>query len=146
MKQLPVFVYGTLRRGFYNYNAFLKGKTINWKPALIDGAIYPVHSGGGFPCLVEEEGVVVGELMYIDPKEYKDVLWQLDRLEGYRENDEQSSMYLRREREVMCNGELEKTWVYIWNNNHRKITTDKITSGCWKTFEMTKLMERKGIQ
>jgi gamma-glutamylcyclotransferase (GGCT)/AIG2-like uncharacterized protein YtfP len=138
-KQLPVFVYGTLRKGFGNYR-LLKGKTIKEECGLIDGAIYPVSSNGGFPCLVEQKGVVVGELMYIEPNMYEQVLERLDGLEGYREKDERYSMYLRRVRTVQTRGGNVEAYVYIWNNG---IRTEKIPSGCWKTFEQQRAAARK---
>lgn len=128
----PVFVYGTLRHGEGNYH-ILRGKTEKEEIALISGAIYPVASYGGFPCLMDEEGEVVGELMWIKPELYERTMQALDRLEGYREYDEKNSMYIRQKVSVMYRGEEIQAWAYFWNRG--KTGTKKITSGCWKTFE-----------
>lgn len=133
MKQLPVFCYGTLRNGFGNYHNILKGTTEKEKSGLIEGAIYPVRPSGGFPCLIEQEGSVVGELMYIKPELYDDTLARLDMLEGYSKRSPKNSMYIREKREIVCFDEKVIAWVYIWNRPTPR--TEKIPSGCWKTFE-----------
>lgn len=146
--QLPVFVYGTLRNGFGNYSRLLKGNTEKEVVgAMTDGAIYPVRPSGGFPCLTEEDGFVVGELMYIKPNIYDKTLRSLDWLEGYNKTDQKHSMYIRKKKlvDTPLDGVVD-AWVYVWNTDYRPITTNRIPSGCWKTFEMAKLMERRGIQ
>jgi gamma-glutamylcyclotransferase (GGCT)/AIG2-like uncharacterized protein YtfP len=129
-KKLPVFVYGTLRKGLHNYR-LLQGATVKEVPATIKGVIYPVSPYGGFPCLVAEEGTVQGELMYIKPNIYDKVVDRLDSLEGYRKYHEVSSMYLRRKAIVKTEeGEVE-AWVYYWNS---QIKYPRIESGDWKTW------------
>jgi gamma-glutamylcyclotransferase (GGCT)/AIG2-like uncharacterized protein YtfP len=130
---LPVFVYGTLRNGFGNYNWALKGKTEKEETALLEGSIYPVHSGGGFPCLIEEEGLVHGELMYIKPDLYDDVMQSLDNLEGYFPKRESTSMYVRRVRDVHVGTKTIKAYVYVYN---RPLRTKRIESGDWVKFAM----------
>lgn len=136
MNQLPVFVYGTLRNGFGNYR-LLEGRTLKEETAFIDGAIYPVHQNGGFPCYTDREnGVVVGELMLIKPNVYDDTLRSLDMLEGYHSSHINQSMYIRKIKKVRTEHGEMLAYVYVWNVTHgRPLTTEKIDSGCWKTFE-----------
>ena len=81
--QLPFFVYGTLRPGQGNYRRFLGGRTAQEVPALLDGhAVFDL----GIPYVVECTAgatVVVGDLVFVAPQHYEDVLGDLDRLEGY---------------------------------------------------------------
>ena len=137
-EQIPFFVYGTLRRGFGNYNAILAGNTDREVAALADGVIYPVGHYGGFPCLMEEDGTVVGELMYIKPDRYDEMLQRMDRLEGYRENSPKNSMYIRKQKTARTNDGLIDAWVYVWNG---AISTERIKGGCWKTFTQKRAAE-----
>ena len=80
--QLPFFVYGTLRPGQGNYRRFLGGRTAQEVPAALDGhALFDL----GIPYVVESTAdvTVVGDLVFVAPQHYEDVLVDLDRLEGY---------------------------------------------------------------
>jgi gamma-glutamylcyclotransferase (GGCT)/AIG2-like uncharacterized protein YtfP len=129
-KVLPVFVYGTLRKGFGNYNNILKGNTVMEFNAETTGILCEVF-GGGFPAMVEGGEIVKGELMFIDEFEYEQTLQRLDRLEGYHPKDRGNSMYLRETKMVKneLNGESVEAWTYIWNG--RRLGA-KIPSGCYK--------------
>lgn len=130
---LPVFVYGTLRNGFGNYQWALAGKTEKEETALLEGSLYPVRHGGGFPCLIEEEeGLVHGELMYIKPELYDDVMQSLDNLEGYNPKHPEHSMYRRVLRIVRVGSKTVKAYVYVWNRHTPR--TDRIESGDWARF------------
>lgn len=79
--QLPFFVYGTLRRDQGNYPRFLGGRTVHETPAVLGGhALFDA----GLPYVVEStaDATVVGELVFVLPRHYQDVLADLDRLEG----------------------------------------------------------------
>lgn len=80
--QLPFFVYGTLRPGQGNYRRFLEARTTQDVRALLDGhALFDL----GIPYVVETpDATVVGDLVFVAPQHYEDVLADLDRLEGYR--------------------------------------------------------------
>lgn len=132
-EQLPIFVYGTLRRGFHNYNAYLAGKIRSCYEASTDGVLYEAYKDS-FPSLVEGDRTVKGELMYIDDfdSSYEDVLRSLDHLEGYRDFNERDSMYIRRKRVVRndVTGINVEAWVYIWN---REVDENLlIKGGCFK--------------
>lgn len=111
---LPVFVYGTLRNGHGNYSNILEGNTVREEKASMNGKLFMV---GGFPGMIQDnESRVVGELMYIDPKKYEEVMKRLDWLEGYRKNDK-SSMYIRKQ-VMVWNGSVGITaWTYYWNRS-----------------------------
>lgn len=132
-EKLPIFVYGTLRRGFHNYNALLADKISKCYDATIEGELYEAYKDS-FPSLVDGDKLVKGELMYIDEfeAEYEDVMASLDRLEGYMEHNEKDSMYIRQKRKVRneVTGHSVDAWVYIWN---RAVNGDLlIEGGCFK--------------
>jgi gamma-glutamylcyclotransferase (GGCT)/AIG2-like uncharacterized protein YtfP len=116
-KILPVFVYGTLRRGEKNYARYLQGRTLREVSATVAGGLY-FAAEGGYPYLLAEGGgeMVVGELMYLDPVCYGETLRSLDLLEEYDCVDEAGSVYLRRRGTVIVEGGKTTTaWIYYWN-------------------------------
>ncbi|MFI1163342.1 gamma-glutamylcyclotransferase family protein [Streptomyces sp. NPDC020801] len=110
---MPFFVYGTLRPGERNHDAFLRGRTRCAQPARLTGAV--LYDGPGHPYAVEEPGGMVrGELLTAAPREYGELLIALDRLEGYAAGDP-GSLYERVEREVVreTDGARVRAWVYV---------------------------------
>jgi gamma-glutamylcyclotransferase (GGCT)/AIG2-like uncharacterized protein YtfP len=112
--QLPVFVYGTLRHGQLNYH-LLDGKTVSKLPASIaDAALYALPE---YPMLTDGTSVVRGELMTLDPHQYRSILSSLDSLEGYVPgNPIDQNTYNRLERTAQLeNGSPVRAWVYLGN-------------------------------
>jgi gamma-glutamylcyclotransferase (GGCT)/AIG2-like uncharacterized protein YtfP len=110
-KHLPVFVYGTLRRGQSNYS-ILQGHTIREEQACLHGA--QLYDLGFFPMAIEGEGVVSGELMHIRPVTYQEVLANLDMLEGVNRQAPHTGFYRRLARTVQAEDETEHlAWVYL---------------------------------
>ncbi|KAB7844989.1 gamma-glutamylcyclotransferase family protein [Streptomyces mobaraensis] len=109
---LPVFVYGTLRRGGVNYDAFLRGRTAGEVPALLAGAV--LYEGPGYPFAVSAPaGEIRGELMTLAPAGRAAVLAALDELEGHRPGDP-GNLYDRVVRDVRTErGETVRAWVYL---------------------------------
>jgi len=127
VEKLPVFVYGTLRRGQKNYPRYLQGRTVRERPAAVSGRLYFAETGG-YPCLTEGEGKVRGELMEIIPERYGEVLHELDELEEYDPLDEKNSLYLRCRTEIILGeGERVTAWAYYWNRP--EIPGNRIGSG-----------------
>ena len=123
--ELPFFVYGTLRPGEVNHDAFLRGRTLREEPARLAGAV--LYDGPGYPYVVEEPGrheisgatgaagaTVVGELVTALPAAYAPLLAELDRLEEYRPGDPRN-LYERVERAVLreSGSAPVRAWVYV---------------------------------
>lgn len=141
MKKLPIFVYGTLRNGFGNYERLLKGNTIAEHAAITTGSMFSVY-GGGFPALLTEpksNEPIKGELMFIKDELYDEVIRSLDWLEGYHEEYEHESMYLRKAVKICdeSKGEMIESWVYYWNRNGSGLG-EHVESGCWKEYKNKK--------
>jgi gamma-glutamylcyclotransferase (GGCT)/AIG2-like uncharacterized protein YtfP len=113
-ERLPVFVYGTLRRGGLYHPGHLLGRTTAEEPATLRGVV--LHHGPGYPYALEdaEGGVVRGELMTLREDGYEQVLAALDQLEDYRPGDP-AGLYLRAVREVTrtSDGARVTAWVYL---------------------------------
>jgi gamma-glutamylcyclotransferase (GGCT)/AIG2-like uncharacterized protein YtfP len=131
----PFFVYGTLRLGQGNYR-LLAGHAVGEFPAVLDGhALY----GPGLPYVTAGEGdsAVVGDLIFVDPGRYVEVLARLDCLEGYRPGSRHSH-YEREARPVryVCADGAEATtvaWVYLAGPaaRERLRAAEPIAGGDW---------------
>ncbi|MBF0192778.1 MAG: gamma-glutamylcyclotransferase [Magnetococcales bacterium] len=71
---IPVFVYGTLKKGCGNHH-WLGDAT---DPILASATGLRMHDGPGYPMAMRGNGVVHGELYWVD----QETLDQLDLLEG----------------------------------------------------------------
>ncbi|MER5936807.1 gamma-glutamylcyclotransferase family protein [Streptomyces sp. NPDC001928] len=113
--RLPFFVYGTLRPGEPNHDAFLRGRVRAEEPARMEGAV--LYDGPGYPYVVEDVrggGMVYGDLVTARPEVYAGLLAELDRLEEYAPDDPRS-LYERVAREVLRDGDgtAVRAWVYV---------------------------------
>lgn len=104
---MKVFVYGTLKRGFWNHYLLEKAKFLG--NATLDGSHALLDAG--FPVCVPMatgKAVVTGEVYEVTRAEAR----RLDRLEG------NGRMYHRRRQKVTyATAEVGKAWVYIGDNN-----------------------------
>jgi len=108
-----VFFYGTLMTGFDRRRRIGIDDRLRYvgrgciQAALFDLGIYPA-------AVPDPEGRVWGELYEIrDPQQ---VLSALDSIEGYRPDEPDASLYIRRETPVTLeSGANDTTWVYFYN-------------------------------
>jgi len=110
---LPVFVYGTLRPGHWNYRGFLEGRTEAEAPATLPGARM---WDGGFPYVAETEGggTIVGNLIDVKDHEWDLVRQRLDGLEGFDPTGGRENHYTRHARIVTAaDGSNRIAWVYF---------------------------------
>ncbi|MFD4141344.1 gamma-glutamylcyclotransferase family protein [Streptomyces sp. NPDC058572] len=112
--ELPFFVYGTLRPGQHNHDAFLHGRTAAEKPATLPGAL--LYDGPGYPYAVEDPGggTVASEVVTAAPGEYRELLVVLDHLEEFIAPGHPRNLYERVAREVIGeDGTAVRAWVYV---------------------------------
>jgi gamma-glutamylcyclotransferase (GGCT)/AIG2-like uncharacterized protein YtfP len=131
-KDIPVFVYGTLRNSEGNYQYILQGRTVAEEPAVLDGAA--MYSNGGFPYVVSaDDGQVVGELMHLDPQARPETMQRLDQLEGYRGADE-FNHYERNLVQVKdSEGSMVTAWAYLAEGSvaERAKQLEPVPDGDW---------------
>lgn len=112
---LPVFVYGTLRPSFGNYEWCLKDRTTSEQPATLDAAV--MLSNGGFPYVKRTDDptqVVVGTLMHLDPAQRTQTMRDLDMLEGFIKPGARMNHYDREVVQVrLTDGSLADAWTYL---------------------------------
>jgi gamma-glutamylcyclotransferase (GGCT)/AIG2-like uncharacterized protein YtfP len=137
----PFFVYGTLRPGEENYQLFAAGKTLCEVPAVL-----PRHVmyAGRYPCVVEDDceggSRVVGDLLFIHPALYEQVLAAFDALERFDPTQE-DPWYRRVTRTVDYvaedgNSRRITAWVYLGGRTTvaTYTETDRVPSGDWFAY------------
>jgi gamma-glutamylcyclotransferase (GGCT)/AIG2-like uncharacterized protein YtfP len=108
-----VFFYGTLMAGFdRRRRAGIDDKLRYIGRGSIQGALFDL---GIYPAAVPSpDGHIWGEVY--DMSDAAPVLEALDEIEGYREDDPDRSLYLRRQVEVtLPDGTRALAWVYFYN-------------------------------
>ncbi len=97
-----IFVYGSLRKGMYNYDLYLKGKSNFVSNAYVKGTLYSLKDKK-YPALIAGENYILGEIYEVDI----DTLLKLDELESYVEGSKDN--------------EYNKVNVPIYNENNKQI-------------------------
>ena len=77
-KNINIFVYGSLREGFYNYDKYLKGKITSIRQAKIDNMNIYHMPYKGYPAMFNGDRTVYGEIVEIIPEIYDDVISAMD--------------------------------------------------------------------
>ena len=114
---MKVAVYGSLKQGFHNHSVMRQAGGQYEKSVRISG--YDLYSLGSFPAIVEGEGSVECEVYAVED------IQPLDWLEGYREESEEDSFYLRRS--VSVDG--EDVFLYVFNGDVAGL--ERVEDGVW---------------
>lgn len=138
-----VFIYGTLRSDLGKGVRNIAHNWLGYKPKVTnDAAVLGKLFYFRYPVLLLPDVVpgpycewIKGQLLEFQPEQMEGVLWQLDMVEGYFENDPYASLYHRKLVTVHFEDEsFVKAWVYTLALN--PIGSD------WKEFLGKR--ERKG--
>jgi gamma-glutamylcyclotransferase (GGCT)/AIG2-like uncharacterized protein YtfP len=110
--QLPLFVFGTLRRGECNHDC-LSGRYDRWLPATLCD-FRRTQTSHGFPGIVPSPGdAVAGELFFICPDVFADTLERCDHLEDIPPG-QLVGRYYRREMVAVETSQGQVTaWAYV---------------------------------
>ena len=65
MNNINIFVYGSLREGFFNYDKYLKGKVIKNIPAVLEGMDLYHMPYKGYPAIIPGNGILKGEIIEV---------------------------------------------------------------------------------
>ena len=123
-----LFVYGTLKPGYSNYEWLLADKDIKHTPAWTHGKLYDL---GAFPAMTKGDGMVYGDLLKFDDPE---ILERIDILEGYKTDAFWGmNFYDRVEVTVHTeNSESVVAWTYVLSESEiLKMEGVLILSGNW---------------
>jgi len=110
---LPLFVYGTLRRGEVNHAPCLGGRFTAVLPARLDDHVRCVGSHGYFVVRPQVGAKVEGELFFLDPAQNHATLEGCDRLEEIPPGQLQGEWYARRIVTVWADGTRYQAWIYL---------------------------------
>ncbi|NBI08148.1 gamma-glutamylcyclotransferase family protein [Senegalia massiliensis] len=135
-----IFVYGSLMKGFFNYNNYLKDKIKSRKLAKVKGELYHLDNKG-YPALLEGDDDVFGELIEIE--DFDKNLVSLDTLEGYIEKNSELNEYNRviKDIKLLDNEKILKAYVYSFNLKNiqnRNAKKTYIPSGSWREYMKVK--------
>lgn len=116
-----IFVYGTLKRGFYNHDYMMKGKSKFIGTARTANLAMVSAAGGSYPIAYPEKGSsIVGEVFTVDDKVF-------NRLEGM----ELGAGYKRVTKNIWVDGKKMEAIMWI-HENRPKYGTMYVSDGNWK--------------
>lgn len=144
MKQVKLFVYGTLMEDFCNFNKYLLNSTAQIKRAYVYGKLYHLIDKE-CPALIEGSDKVVGEVITIVDDDDNTVVNSVDELERYFKGNKSSIVYTREETKVYYeNGEIEILGAYILKDRKllSKDNSIYIPNGDWRYF-LEKTLKQK---
>ncbi|WP_057587060.1 gamma-glutamylcyclotransferase family protein [Paraclostridium sordellii] len=134
-----MFVYGTLMKGYHNYDKYLKHKALSHKKAYIEGCMYHLPSKK-CPAVIYGKDKVYGQVIEIKDDENGTTLKEVDYLERYFDGSDEI-MYTREVRDVYYeDGTIEKINVYIFKNDKflKDNETIYIKNGNWHDYNLKK--------
>ena len=138
-EQKKIFVYGSLRTGFYNYDKYLKGKVNDAILGKVKGKLYHMPHKG-YPALLEGEDIVIGEVMTI--KNFEEVMVPMDEMENYYGANDSRNEYNRIVMDVeLEDGKIESCYVYYYAMNDEEVFSKNsiyINNGDWASYMLRK--------
>lgn len=143
VEQYPFFFYGTLRHGQPNYTV-LRYRTVYEQLARATSKI--LYSLKKYPIMAPGKGIVYGEMMDLHPRFYRELMTELDYLEGYDETNPVSSELQRCLIPVeVQSGKIQLAWTYmvghsIVDNYPLRIP---LPHGDWVYFQKQQLQTRR---
>lgn len=143
MKKINLFVYGSLREGFFNYNKYLAGKVVEKKDASLENMRLYHMPYKGYPAITPGNDKVLGEIMVINEEEYDETVRAMDEMEGFISENNPENEYHKVVLEVkdLQTNENEKCFVYFYNKDKDKVFDNEsvyISNGDWKEYMLRK--------
>jgi gamma-glutamylcyclotransferase (GGCT)/AIG2-like uncharacterized protein YtfP len=128
---LKVFVYGTLKPGYANYQAYCGDRTVSSQPARVRGQLFDLSVG--YPAMIRGEDWVKGYVLsFVDDE----TLAGLDKLEDYQGDRPMHENLYQREWVTIFSHEgrfQEFAWTYIMPlEKVQKLGGILIPNGMWR--------------
>jgi len=136
-EEKKVFVYGSLREGFFNYDKYLKNKVSPASLGEVNGKLFHIPHKG-YPALLDGEDTVIGEIMAL--KNFCEDIVSLDQMEGFRSFEDISiNEYIRTTINVknLETKAIENCYVYKYvDGNDKNFNSHAIyiDHGDWKKY------------
>ena len=143
MKNINLFVYGSLRENFFNYDKYLKGKVEKSFPAKLEDMNLYHMPYKGYPAITKGEDVVCGEKVVINESNYEETVKAMVKMEGFLSDNNPENEYHKviLEVENLLTNEKEKCFVYFYNKERDMIFEEEsvyIPHGDWKEYMLNK--------
>ncbi|MDU3524841.1 gamma-glutamylcyclotransferase family protein [Clostridium sp.] len=145
-KKLKIFVYGSLREGFFNYDLYLKGKINSIRPAEISGFELYHMPYKGYPAVLPGKNTIVGEV--VELINYDSTLKPMDEMEGFLGEGNPNNEYSRKIVKVKLTDDesFEDCYSYFYNKDIDTKFQDEaiyIENGDWKEYMLKEVKELK---
>jgi gamma-glutamylcyclotransferase (GGCT)/AIG2-like uncharacterized protein YtfP len=139
MNRINLFVYGSLREGFFNYNKYLANKVIEKKEARLENMRLYHMPYKGYPAITLGDDVVAGEIMVIKEDCYEETMKAMDEMEGFLGENNPDNEYHKVILEVdnLLANKKEKCFVYFYNKDRDKLFESSaiyLPHGDWKDY------------
>lgn len=143
MKNINIFVYGSLREGFFNYDKYLDGKVVKKEDAMLKGMKLYHMPYKGYPAITPGNDNILGEIMVINEDDYEETVKAMDEMEGFISENNPDNEYHKviLEVENLQTNEIEKCFVYFYNKDKDFMFDSEsvyIPSGDWKKYMLKK--------
>lgn len=140
-EEKKIFVYGSLREGFFNYEKYLSGKVSKAVSGCISGKLYHL-TNKGYPAVLDGNDTIYGEIMEMN-NFFEDII-PMDKMEGYLSfEDTSKNEYTRMSAKVknMETMEYEDCYIYKYELSHTddfKSNSEYIPHGNWAEYMNSK--------
>ena len=143
MRNINIFVYGSLREGFFKYNKYLEGIVSNKKEAKLENMKLHHMPYKGYPAITHGNDTILGEIMVINEDDYEETVKAMDEMEGFISENNPDNEYHKviLDVEDITTNTKEKCFVYFYNKDKDKEFDSKsiyISNGDWKKYMLTK--------
>ena len=127
------FVYGTLQTECSNHRTINPDSIENIQPAIINNMKLHMYNRSHFPCMIDGDSKVIGEVITIKESELSWSLMAMDRLEGYYGPD-RVNFYDRKIKNVeLQDGTIIEAYTYIFNDSDPRDLGQHIKNGDFKS-------------
>lgn len=150
MKRINLFVYGSLREGFFNYEKYLAGNVEEAKMAKLSNMKLYHMPYKGYPAIMFGKDTVIGEIMVLHEEHYEETIKAMDEMEGFMGEGNPENEYHKviLEVENIDTNEKEPCFVYFYNKD-KDILFDSnaiyIPHGDWKEHMLTDVEQRENF-
>ena len=132
---MKIFVYGSLREGFFNFNKYINNAAKKIELGEVKGKLYAIKDQE-YPALLEENGTVIGEIITVENCDLK----AIDNMENYFGENNPNNEYNKIKKEIknLETGEIEILDVYVYNITNPNFSYNNlipVSSGDWKIFK-----------
>lgn len=141
-KNINLFVYGSLREGFFNYDLYLKGKVKSIRLAKITGFELYHMPYKGYPAVLPGNNTIIGEVVEIEDYNYDSTLKAMDEMEGFLGEGNPNNEYTRKLVKVKLTDDesYEECYSYFYNKDIDEKFQDEaiyIENGDWKHYMLS---------